>query len=316
VEILNLIKSEMTAKQIEKVPCLFNCKDMPCENTKVYRTGTPICADHLREIYGVDADYSLPQILQDHTVQTYGPYLHTSPEITHPLGTIIFGRRAVIDSILNNDETGGLINKITSKYLNNMKSDSRYPEDYKRLVAEIIRNLFEKDISLRENDRAMKKLLEARFKEVTDGISMYTPTTKIASNIQISSAGGAIPVSDLPLITQQFAIHMIPSIVNNAPRNSINFLPSTTQSNVIYTDDGFVAECKLVHRETFVLAAESKTNLQSYLTHTRVATQSDKNESSIASIVDRAGKAHPKPIDSWDNLFSGKDPTFSSCVSR
>jgi hypothetical protein len=307
----------MTAKQIEKVPCLFNCKDIPCENTKVYRTGTPICADHLRDIYGVDADYSLPQILQDHSVQTYGPYLHTAPEIAHPLGTIIFGRRAVIDSILNNDETVNLINKQTSKFLSNMKSDSRYPEDYKRCVAETIRNLFEADIELRENDRGLKKLLEARFKEVTDAISMYTPTTKIASNIQIAkTGGGVIHVSDLPLIAQQFAIHMIPSIVNNSPKNNIKFLPSTSQSNVVYTEKGFVAESKLVHRETFVLAAEAKTNLQGFLTHTRVANQSDKNESSISAIVERASKAHPKPIDSWENLFSGKDPTFSTCLSR
>src|SRR5258706_10005691 len=93
----------MISKALEKLPCLLWCKDRDslCDGTKPYRTGTPFCGYHLREVFGLDANYTEPQLLSDNTVQTHGPFFSAAPEICHTIGTILIPRRAVVDKIFN-----------------------------------------------------------------------------------------------------------------------------------------------------------------------------------------------------------------------
>src|SRR6266436_4418747 len=121
-------------KVLEKLPCLLYCKEQTnnCEGTKPYRTGSPFCGYHLREVFGIDADYTEPQLLADNTVQTHGPYFAAAPEICHLIGTIIIPRRQVVDTIFNEISIPHNINSQFVKFLENLRADPKLSNDYKR----------------------------------------------------------------------------------------------------------------------------------------------------------------------------------------
>jgi hypothetical protein len=172
--------------------------------------------------------------------------------------------------------------------------------------------MFESDITLRENDSGLKKSLEIRKKEITDAIGLYTTTAKLAENIEVPINSGTevvqtIRLNTLPLIMQQFAINMRPNIIQNATINEVEFYATTTESNIIYTNTGFVAEVPLFHREAFILAAEAKANMTMNSFHKRPITGADRSEASLASLADSASRAYPKPLETWGNLLSGKE---------
>src|SRR6266436_541005 len=131
----------MISKALEKLPCLLWCKeqDCLCDGTKPYRTGTPFCGYHLREVFGLDADYSEPQLLPDNTVQTHGPFFTTSPDVSHIIGTIVIPRREVVKSILSNTIIPHNINSQFLKFLHNLRSDQKIGNDYKRYVIEMLK---------------------------------------------------------------------------------------------------------------------------------------------------------------------------------
>jgi len=311
----------MISKALEKLPCLLWCKeyDSHCEGTKPYRTGTPFCGYHLREVFGLDADYSEPQLMTDNTVHTHGPFLTTSPDITHTIGTIIIPRRNIVESIYTSNVIPHNINGQFLKYLQNLRADQRMSGDYKRYIMEMLKNFTEMDVSVSECNTSIKHVIEKNIKEWTDALSKNTKD--IAKAIEIYSISEnneqtKLPLSDLmPPLMQHVAIHIIPSIVQNPSRNMVTYLPHTTQSNILYTGQGFVCESTLSHKEILVQAGEATTNVFEYLKHVRPTTTSDRNEVTIRSLAERAAKAFPKPLETWNSLLSGQE-NIDCCSKR
>jgi hypothetical protein len=312
------------SRVLERLPCILWCKeyDNICDGSKPYRTGTPFCGQHLRQVFGIDADYSQSQLLPDHTIQTYGPVLYTAPEISHSVGTILLPHRIVVDAIIDNIKSDYTINSCFIKYLDALRADPKINDRYIKFVIEVLRNWMEHEVEVRENDMGLKKVIEKVFKEWKDALGTYTYVSIISQSIKIPISvysqylqGGdqkSMTLSDLPFLLQHTAIHILPSIVNNQPRNKVEYLPHTTQSNLVYTKLGYVTEVATYHKELFVQSGESDANVFEYFRHIRPTTANDRTDVSIKSLADVASKAYPKPIAPWNSVLTGNDE-FDCC---
>ncbi len=277
--------------------CLLNDKqyENTCSGAKPFRTGTPFCGHHLRDIFGVDFNYTRDQIFPNLKTECYGPLLSSAPEIVHAKDTVIFPHRTLFDMACKNVVSDLPVNTCTLNYIKRISCDTKIAPLYKTYIKEVLRNWLEYEIDV--NDVGLRRQIEANILEWKTDLTGYSNNVILPEPDYVSQMIGGkdkqLPISRKPFFVQYLSMHMIPAIMSHEQYEHVDYMPQTCLSNIVYSPAGFVSERDLVHKDYFILAAESKKHVIDLLKHSRKTVQSDYQ--TLQNMADLASKAHPFP---------------------
>ncbi|KAI1298267.1 hypothetical protein HDE_04248 [Halotydeus destructor] len=272
-----------------------------CGVTRVFQTGTPFCAKHLRNIFMIDARYDEPRKQEGRYCSSYGPYLVLSPGASISTNCIIFPSYTAFA------QHKAEINPYVLDWMNDLTRKHRNAAAY--AVCEVIKNWGSLETGA-EKDQATKCAIGERDSVIKaiDDMQEHLSVMRSSKFTQTSS------LFNIPRLLGFAGIHMCPSVVLPS-QNSENFEAFGLVSNVKYdTNKGYIAKKNLVAAERLVLEVTSLIDSSQAIVfhHRRETTAQDSWSFGIDSLEQAIRRANPVPVFSYETLQSAALP--ASCL--
>ncbi|KAI1293977.1 hypothetical protein HDE_06217 [Halotydeus destructor] len=278
-----------------------NLTGFQCGVTRVFQTGTPFCAKHLRNIFMIDAKYDEPRKQEGRYCSSYGPYLVLSP------GATINGNCIIFPSFTAFQQHKAEINPYVLDWMNDLTRKHRNAAAY--AVCEVIKYWGSIETGA-DKDQATKCAIGERdfVVKAIDDMQEHVSVMRSSTFNQANS------LHNIPRLFGFTGIHMCPSVVLPA-QNTENFEQFAVVSNVKYDENkGFISKKNLVSAERLVLEVNSSIDSSQAVVfhHRRETTAQDSWGFGIDSLEQAIKRSNPVPVFSYETLKSAALP--SSCL--
>ncbi|KAI1306789.1 hypothetical protein HDE_00933 [Halotydeus destructor] len=268
-----------------------------CGVTRIFQTGTPFCAKHLRNIFMIDARYAEPRKQEGRYCSSYGPYLVISP------GATIHENCILIPTITAFEQHKSDINPYVLDWMNDLTRKHRNAAAY--AVCELIKYWGTTEPSA-DKDQATRCAIGERdsvvktVEEMPDHLSVMRSCT----------LDQATPLNTIPLLLGFTALHMCPSVLLPA-HNVENYAEFAVLANIKYdANKGFISKKNLVSAERLVLEASSiiDSSQATVFHHRREMTAQDGWLFGIDALEQGIRRSNPTPVFSYETMRSGTLP--------
>ncbi|KAI1284276.1 hypothetical protein HDE_12488 [Halotydeus destructor] len=272
-----------------------------CGTTKIFQTGTPFCAKHLREVFGIDVKYDTTRRLEGNHCSNFGPFLEVSPGIRFEPNCIIFPSAEAFESYKDGDLDANFhINRTLINWLDDLKR--KYPTSTSMVINQCLK-YWGSDEESKDKDQGTKCAMGERD-VLKKAVENMEPHMKLMSKMNLV---GGTSLCRIPVLMGYTAMHMIPSVLNNAGADG----QYRAVANIKYvTQHGFYSLKTLIDGERLVLesTADADISLAEPFHHRREMTGEDHRQFRLDFLEESIRKAQPVASYSFNALKAGPLP--------